>query len=650
MTTAGQLERDFWPTLQPPPRLALSTWADEKYVLPAGDANAGRWRTLPYQRGILDAISDPLVERVTWMKSARVGYTKCFLAAVGYFIEHDPCPILIVQPTEIDAEKHSKEDLAPMLAEVPVLQGLIAEAKSRDSANTILFKQFRGGSLLLVGANSPRGFRRTSRRVVIFDEIDGYPESAGGEGDPVELGTRRTEYYWNRKLVAGSTPHIAGRSAIERRFLAGDQRRYYVPCPHCGAYQVLRFPNLKWPRGAPERAYLLCEANGCVIEHAQKRDMVEAGEWRAEKPEHFTEHNRHASFHLWAGYSYSPNATWGQLAAEFLKATEGGPETLKTFVNTALGETWQDRGEAPDWERLMRRREPYAIGTAPAGVLFLTAGVDVQKDRVVYEVVGWGRGKASWSIDYGVIPGDTADLEKGPWPQVTALLERRFPHAGGVELPIRMLAVDSGYNTQQVYSWARLHPMSRVIAVKGQEVGGALISAPSPVDVTVSGRKLKRGYKVWPVVGAIAKTELYGWLRLELPVDGSPPPPGFCHFPEYGEDYFKQLSGEQLVPHKTARGFVVLRWEPIPGRENHVLDARVYARAASVLVGLDRFKESDWATLEASVGTVPAPAPVQTSAESLAPSNPVTGRGTPPPRPAPPPRTPWLQPRRGWIR
>lgn len=510
VTAEGErVERRFWASLRPPPRLALSTWADEKFLLPAGDANAGRWRTLPYQRGIMDAISDPAIERVSVMKSARVGYTKAFCAAVGYFIEHDPCPILVVQPTIDDAEKHSKEDLAPILAEVPALKGLVADVKSRDSDNTILFKQFRGGSLLLVGANSPRGFRRTSRRVIIFDEVDGYPESAGGEGDPMALGIKRSDYYWNRKIVAGSTPTVAGRSKIEGLFNAGDQRRFYVPCPECGAYQVLRFPNLKWPEGHPERAYLVCTAEGCVIEHSSKRDMVEAGEWRAEKPEHFTEHNRHASFHIWAGYSYSPNASWGQLAAEFVTARREGPVTLKTFVNTALGEVWQDRGEAPDWERLMRRRDTYPIGTAPAGVLFLTAGVDVQKDRLVYEVVGWGRGKTSWSIDYAVIPGDTADLsEAGPWAKVDALLARRFPHAGGVELAITMLAVDSGYNTQQVYSWARGYPMSHVIAVKGQALGGALISAPSPVDVSPRGRKVKRGYKVWPVTGSLAKSEL----------------------------------------------------------------------------------------------------------------------------------------------
>jgi terminase, large subunit len=640
------VESRFWALLRPPPRLDLSTWADAKFVLPAGDANAGRWHTLPYQRGILDAISDSTIERVTVMKSARVGYTKSFCAAVGYFIEHDPCNILIVQPTLEDARKHSKEDIAPMLAEVPALQGLVVEAKSRDPGNTVLEKQFRGGSLSLIGANSPRGFRRTSRRVVIFDEVDGYPVSAGGEGDPIELGIRRTEYYWNRKIIAGSTPTLAGFSAIERLFDQGDQRRYYVPCPSCGDFQVIRFPNMKWPEGQPERAYLVCETNGCVIEHKSKRDMIEGGEWRAEHPENFHEYHRHASFHIWAGYSYSPNATWGQLAAEFVKANKGGAVTLKTFVNTVLGETWQDRGEAPDWERLFRRRDAYAAGTVPHGALFLTCGVDVQKDRVVYEIVGWGRGKCSWSVDYGILPGDTADLDHGPWTALDALLARNFPHAGGVHLGIRMLAVDSGYNTQQVYAWARKHPMSRVIAIKGQSLGGALIGPPTPVDVSDRGRKLTRGYKSWPVVGAIAKSELYGFLRLEMPTDGSASPPGFCHFPEYSEEYFRELTAEQLIPHKTSRGYLRLEWTLIPGRRNEALDARVYARAAAAVLGMDRFHENDWATLERAVGQAPAP-----------PVNAITsGPETPPPpeRPAPR-RDPWLSPSRpgpkrgGWL-
>jgi phage terminase large subunit GpA-like protein len=641
--------RELW---RPPPRLSLASWADAKFMLPAGDANAGRWHTIPYQRGILDAMSDPALERVTWMKSARVGFTKSFCAAVGYYIEHDPCPILLVQPTEADAKKHSKEDIAPMFRDVPALRGLVSDAKTRDSDNTILEKLFTGGSLSLIGANSPRGFRRTSRRVVIFDEVDGYPPSAGTEGDPIELGIRRTEYYANRKIIAGSTPTVAGRSRIEVLFQQGDQRRYYVPCPSCGVFQVLRMPNMKWPEGKPERAYFACAVNGCVIEHRSKRDMVEAGQWRAEAPEHFTEYNRHASFHIWAGYSYSPNATWGQLAAEFVKAVHGGPVTLKTFVNTALGEPFQERGEAPDWERIFRRRETYALGTMPAGALFLTAGVDVQKDRLVYEVVGWGRGKTSWSIDVGVLAGDTADLTGGPWPQLDALLARTYPHAYGTEQSIARLAIDAGYNTQQVYGWARKYPMSRVIAVKGQTFGNSLVGAPSAVEMTDRGRKLKRGYKSWPVTGHIAKTELYGWLRLEVPTDGSAAPPGFCHFPQHDESFFRELTSEQLIARNTRSGFQRLQWELIPGRRNEALDARIYARAAAAVYGLDRFSESDWRALEKAVGqTTPTPVSVPPPTISARDVPPVTAPVTPKPIQAPAPRTPWLgDRRRGWLK
>ena len=412
-----------------------------------------------------------------------------------------------------------------------------------------------------------------------------------------------------------------------------------MPCLTCGAFQVLKFPNLKWPDGRPEAAAFVCEANGCAMLPAQKRAMVEQGGWRAEAPEHFTPEHRHASFHIWAAYSYSPNATWGQLATEFVKANRGGALTLQTFVNTVLGETFTVRGDAPAWEPLYRRREAYRIGTVPRGALFLTAGVDVQKDRVVYEVVGWGRGKTSWSVDAGMLAGETSDLTHGPWAQLDALLARTFRHASGVEMPIRLLAVDSGYNTQQVYAWARRYPLSRVIAIKGGPSGGALIGAPSPVDVTGRGRVLKQGYRVWPVSGHLAKGELYGWLRLEAPTDGSPPPPGYVHFPEYGEDYFRELTAEQLIPVTTARKYVRLEWSLIPGRQNHALDARVYARAAAALVGLDRFSEADWAALEAATG--------QETAQE-APRSP-----SPPRPPAPavqPARTaPWLNAPRGWL-
>ena len=577
---------------KPPPRLTLSQWADEHYYLSAeSSAEPGRWKTLPYQRGIMDAFTDPAVTQVSVMKSARIGWTKIVNALAGYCIHQTPCPILVVQPTVEDAKGYSKEEIAPMLRDCPALAEIVfeeaEESGPRDSGNTILHKKFPGGVLSLVGANSGTGFRRVSRRVVLFDEVDGYPPSAGSDGDQIKLGIKRTEYYWDRKIGAGSTPLVAGASRIERLFEQGDQRRYFVPCPQCGHMAPMVFSgdgghSMSWPEGKPKEAFFTCQANGCVIEHRQKREMVERGEWRSAKP--FT---GHVSFHIWAAYSYSPNATWGQLAEEFLEA-KGNPETLKTFVNTVLGETWKERGEAPDWERLYNRRERYQLGTVPAGVLLLTAGVDVQKDRVVYEVVGWGAGKESWSVDAGVIPMDTSNDSE--WAKVDELLGRTYPTDAGGELPIHCLAVDSGFQTNTVYNWARRHPMSRVIAVKGVTTAKVLIGSPSPVDVTERGKRLARGYRVWAVGADVAKSELYGWLRLPAPKAGEAFPPGWCHFPEYGEDFFKQLTAEHLVSHVDGRGFTRYEWQLIPGRENHWLDARVYARAAASLKGLDRMR------------------------------------------------------------
>lgn len=645
---------------RPPPRLSLSDWAEKHFYLSAESAaEPGPWHTLPYQRGLMDTITDPAVVQVSVMKSSRIGYTKCINATVGYYIHQDPCPIMVVQPTIEDAQGYSKEEIAPMLRDCPSLAKVVPEPKTRDSDNTILAKRFPGGSLTVVGANSARGFRRVSRKVVIFDEVDGYPPSAGSEGDQIQLGIRRAEYYWDRKIMAGSTPTVGGRSRIERMFLAGDQRRYYVPCPHCSTMQVLVFPRFKWPKSKPELAVYICLECGAEIEHQHKRDMVHAGEWRPGPHPQFPDvpapvpFAGHASFHIWAAYSFSPNATWGQLCSEFVKAKHDGPEHLKTFVNTALGEPWQDRGEAPEWERLYQRRESYAIGSCPQGVLFLTAGVDVQKDRLVYEVVGWGRDKRSWSIDAAVLPGDTADLRQGPWRELEALLARTFTHAAAAELSIAMLAIDSGYNTQVVYGWARTKPLNRVIAVKGVDDTRVLIGSPSSVEVTVNGRKLKRGYKVWPVSNKVAKTEFYGWLGLPSPTQEdlvasaesheNPFAPGYCHFPEYAEEYFRQLTAEQLVSRKDRKGFTTFGWELIPGRENHYLDARLYARAAAAVAGLDRFREADWQSLERSIGVPPPPA--------AAPVSPPHQPSEKPASPITPKKSSWLGPARSnWLK
>lgn len=588
--------------LRPPPRLSLSAWADDHFRLSAESAaEPGRWKTLSYQRGIMDAITDPDVERVTIQKSARVGGTKMANAAIAFHMQHDPCPILVVQPTIDNAKIYSKEEIAPMLRDVEVLHGLVSDSDGgKSSANTVAHKTFPGGVLQMIGANSGRGFRMVSRRIVIFDEVDAYPPSAGNEGDPVKLGEKRSEYYWNRKLIAISTPLIAGASRIEELFSAGDRRRYYVPCPHCGHMDYLRFSAhggedaargghvMKWPKDKPSEAYFQCHACGASIEEHHKYEMLERGEWRPE-PGHVGQAG-HVSFHVWSAYSTSPNATWAKIVERFLEA-KGDPEKLRTFVNTELGETWKERGEAPDWQRLYERREKYKIGSVPHGVLVLTEGVDVQKDRLVYEIVGWAPNKESWSVEAGEIYGDTA-LEAGephsPWTELERHLARSFDADDGRQLSIAQQAVDAGYNTQVVYAYARRHRAGqRVIATKGVSGPRPLFSQPSKVEVTTGGRRMQRGGRVWPVGADTAKAELYGWLG--LPRGTGDPPAGYCHFPEYGEEFFRQLTAEHLVTvvnKKTRRA--TRAWHVLPNRENHFLDARILARVGAARLGIDK--------------------------------------------------------------
>lgn len=617
---------------QPPPRLSLSAWADRFFVLSAETAaEPGRWRTLPYQVELLDAITDPKVPMIVVQKSARVGFTLCLSTAIAYFIAQNPSSMLIVQPTVDDAKGFSKETIAPMLRDVPVLSQIAfrdIEDKGRGGKGsaTLTHKAFPGGVLSLVGANSGSGFRRISRRVVMFDEVDAYPPGgAGNEGDQIRLGMKRSEAFHDRKTIAGSTPLIAGSSRIEDLFLAGDQRRYHLPCPHCGFKDFLVFDRkgerghvMRWPEGDPDGAYFECRGNRCKIEHKDKRWMVERGEWIPDNPG-----GAHRSYHLWSALSYSPNTTWAHIAADFLAAKDD-PLKLKTFVNTTLGESWQEKGEAPEWERLFMRRETYKIRTVPDRVVVLTAGVDVQQDRFVYEVVGWAPNKESWSVEAGSIWCNTA-LEES-WTNLDEqLLGRAYSAGDGALYTVALLAIDTGYNTQMAYSWARGKP--RVMAGKGAAGSRMLIDTPSKVDVTLRGKKVGR-LKLWSIGVDVAKAELYGWLSLGIGENGVFPP-GFCHFPEYDEGFFREITAEHLVTslnRKTRRP--KLEWHVLPNRQNHQLDCRVYARAATAVLGLDRMNPS------AKPKRPPPAAPAAVAAPSSPPSEPRADTAEPGKKPA----------------
>lgn len=636
--------------IRPEVQLTVSEWADLYRRLPKkSSAEPGPWRTdrTPYLREPMDCLSTTSeVEEIVIMSAAQIGKSEALLNAVGYVIDHAPGPMMVVQPTEGLAKRFSRQRLEPLITVTPRVAARIAPARQRDSGNTVLGKDFPSGQLILTGANSAVGLRSMPAQYLFMDEIDGYPIDVDEEGSPIELAEARQRTFARRKRAKVSTPTIAGRSAIEAAYENSDQRRYYVPCPDCKEMQPLEFSRLIWSKLglSPDKAVYECRACFYQMREHEKTEMLAKGEWRAEKPEHA---GKVRGYHLNALYAPVGWMSWGDIATQFVAALKN-PEKFRVFVNTVLAEVWKSTGEAPAWEALQKRREDYAIATVPAGALFLSAGVDVQKNRIIYEVVGWGRGKRSWSVDYGELHGDTADLDGVPWAQLEEMLARSFPHASGAPLPIVRMAIDGKYNTQTVYSWVRKHAKyarNRVIAVHGQG-RGLLIGLPSKVEVTDRGRKLKRGGEIWPIDSGIAKSELYGWLGLEIGPSGVEPP-GYCHFPQYPDEYFRQLTAEQLVSHKTRKGYVKLEWEQIPGRQNHVLDVRVYARAAASLAGLDRFTESDWSAREKMFGIETVPVVVAPEGDAPAPSPEHR-----PSSPAAPKRSSsWLGPRRNsWLK
>ena len=598
MNNAIKLRNKAFLAFKPPKKMTLSEWADSyAYLSSESSAEGGRWHTLPYQKGIMDAVTDPKIEQITVMKSARVGYSKILNHVAAFHIHQDPCPIMIVQPTIEDAQGYSKEEIAPMLRDTPVLKGLVSEAKAKDGANTILQKQFPGGSLSLVGANSPRGFRRVSRRVVLFDEIDGYPASAGTEGDQIKLGIRRTEYYWNRKIVAGSTPTVKDFSRVERMFQQGDQRRYFVPCPDCEHMQYLKWANIRWINNDPDTASYACEGCGVLIPHSKKRWMVERGEWRPTAPGN----GKHVSFHVWAAYSYSPNATWPNLVEEFLDA-KNDAEQLKTFVNTVLGETWEDEYASKVGADALSERaatEEYQQGIAPADCLLLTIGCDVQDDRLSLSVWGWGREEQGWLIDRVVIYGDPSRPDV--WKQLDEILQAPYEGEGDRKLKVMVTAIDSGgHHTAEVYQYARERQGMGVIAIKGMaQKNKPPIGKASKVDLNAKGRTLKKGAQVFPVGSDTVKSLLFGRLK------HNDPGPGYLHFyPTVGTEYFQELTAEKQVM-RFKNGFPERIWVKKSSARNEALDELVYAYAALNRVYQIRDRRTLWDQIESGATETP---------------------------------------------
>lgn len=559
------IRSQIYKRLKPPPKLTISEWADQfRKLSPESSAEPGSWNTsrAEYQRGIMDALSDPSIETVVVMSSAQVGKTEILNNAIGYFISQDPSPMLVVQPTLDMAQTWSKDRLAPMLRDTPILGGLVKDPRSRDSGNTTLHKIFPGGHVTACGANSPSSLASRPVRNVFFDEVDRFPISAGSEGDPVSLGKKRAATFWNRKIFLVSTPTNKGASRIETAFDESDQRRYYVCCPDCGHSQILRWANVKWEEDKPETAKYVCDDCGSLWDDAQRARIIKTGKWIADKPT-----KKIAGFHLSA--LYSPWTPLEEGVRDFLEAKKQ-PATLRVWVNTFLGETWEEQGEQIDEYDLANRAEDW--DAIPEDVLLLTAGVDVQDDRLEAEIVGWGRDEESWSIAYKTIHGDPS--APAVWRDLDEFLNQSFEHELGEDMIVRATCIDSGgHHTQAVYKYVAPREGKRIYAIKG--VGGEgrpIIGKPSKNNI---GK-----IKLFPVGVDTAKLLLFSRFRI------SEPGPGYCHFPVGRDDeYFKQLTAEKIAT-RYHKGFAKREFVKTRTR-NEALDVRVYAMSALSLLNVN---------------------------------------------------------------
>ena len=626
MFDAATLVNEAWNAgLTPPPSLSVWEWADQKrWLSSAVTSEAGWWRTdrVPFTRGIMDCLSPMSPAREIWLqKGSQIAGTESGLNWIGFTVDQLPVSTMIVLPDQGTAKEWSQQRLAQLTEDTPCLNGKIKDTRIRDGGNSVFSKKFDGGHLKITWSSSAKKLRSTPAANVLADEVDGFDGDVKGEGDPIALLKRRFTNYPRGKMYGVSTPTLRKISRIEREFGNGDQRYYFLPCPHCGHFQRLVFNRLKWDKGLPETVVLQCIACEKSVEERFKTQMLRDGVWvaTATRPQlaaagfsadalpglqsAFTEMAAATvvSFHLSALYSPLGWYSWPQIAKDW-EAAQGNDSLLKVFVNTVLGETWADRGEAPPFEALLDRREDY-LGRVPTGVLLVTSGADIHPDRIEVEVVGWGRNRESWSIDYQILDGRTSEPEV--WQKLELLLGEVYVSDDRIEMPISRMFVDSGHATNDVYTWVRQQNTARVVAVKGEHRGLLPVGPPSPVDVTIGGRKIKSGLKIRTVLVSYFKSELYSDLLKRLPSSdelqaGIARPVGLCHFPKdgnYGDEHFKQICSEQLVTSRDRQGRERTEWQQLRPR-NEALDCRIYARAAAWSLGMDRFQERHWLELE----------------------------------------------------
>ncbi len=557
--------------IAPPPVLKISEWADRyRRLSPEASAEPGQWNTgrAPYQKEIMNAVNDNECGEVIIMSSAQVGKTEIILNILGYFIDYDPAPIMVVQPTLEMAQTFSKDRLAPMIRDTPVLKSKVREARSKISENTILHKKFPGGHITIVGANSAAGLASRPIRILLCDEVDRYPTSAGAEGSPVELAEKRTNTFWNRKKIKVSTPTIKNVSKIESEYEKSSMEEWCLPCPCCGEYQPLKWRQIKF-----EDITMECKYCG---------ERFTEVEWKSGEGKYIAGNNNKKvrGFHL--NELASPWKHWDEIINDFKKAKDnskkmGSQEPLQVWINTALGETWEERGESVNENSILRRREDFD-SELPKGVLILTAGVDVQKDRFEIEVVGWGRGYESWGIKYEKLFCDMT--KQSAWDTLEEYLQKEYYFADGTGLLAACTFIDTGglYTTDTYKFLKNMNRKQRnIFGIKGMGGMGLPLLYKSSVN---NSEKVK----IFILGVDSGKEMIMSRLGIKEPASG------YCHFPKsvekgYDEEYFKGLTSEQRVIKNKKNGGRELIWvKKSNSVRNEPLDIRNYATAAVELL------------------------------------------------------------------
>jgi len=568
--------------LRPKPKLTGAEYANSVFKLsPESSSEAGQITLHPYQEEIVNCMTDQHTEFVTVKKSARVGYSIMLNIATAYFIEHDPCSILFAQPSDDEAYGYATDSIEPMIRDNDGVRKAISAKPLTGKAKKekTVKKLYAGGILEIVGAHSPKNFRRRTVRVAIGDEINGWVIGAGNEGDQIKLMTKRTNDFYNRKVIIGSSTTVKGNSRITSEYELGDMRKRHLPCPHCGEYHELKFENLKYELDDDGHVIqnsvgFACTHCGSLYDQSYHREMDKKGKWVATAP-----YRGHASFHVWAGYSYSAKSSWYHIAKEYEEAKKD-PIKMQPFVNTVLGEDYEDIENTLTPDHMMKKRERYD-SEVPKKVRVLTMGVDTQNDRLEWEITGWGAGHESWKIDRGIIYGDPA--QQAVWNELESIFDNNeYDHAKG-KMKVYAMGVDSGGGrTTHVYAFTNPRLHKKIYALKGSNT----IDAPEIARRINKDVNHKHYGTTFFMVGVNRIKDIV-WTGLSMDAPNN----WYIHFPRkemYDKEYFSQITAE----YKTDKG----RWETkIKGARNEAFDISVYEYATLRIAGidLDRLAKND---------------------------------------------------------